>query len=93
MREEITSNRGSEIMNGELIESLEKIHHFLDFFTPEDIESASWELIQIAFGSIDADGWSHLERSSRLFFHRQLIELAPALKVVDQRIRPLFVTE
>lgn len=87
------SNSGSVTSSEKLIESFETIHHFLDFFTPEDIESASWELIRIAFGSIDADGWSYLERSNRLFFHRQLVELAPALKVVDRMLRPLFVME
>jgi hypothetical protein len=93
--QEFTNKNTAHMLNPslELVESLETIHYFLDYFGSKGIETESWELIQIAFGSKSADGWSSMERSNRLFFHRQLAELAPALAVVDKELRPLFVVE
>ena len=43
-----------------------------------------------AFGSEDANGLSHLERSNMLFFYEQLNKLCEALRVIDEQLGPLF---
>jgi hypothetical protein len=91
MQEPINHTRSHHSI--ELVKSLEVIHHFLSFFPPAVVEKEGWELVHYAFSSDDAGGWSSRERSDRLFFYRQLTELAPALAVIDKRLWPLFVHE
>lgn len=73
----------------ELVQSLEVIHYFL----PKNLEKESWELIHYAISSDEACDWTSQQRSDRLFFYRKLTELAPALAVVDEKLRPLFLTD
>lgn len=77
----------------ELVQSLEVIHYFLSYFPPKTLEKESWELIHYAFSSDEAGDWTSQQRSDHLFFYRKLTELAPALAVVDEKLRPLFLTD
>lgn len=72
-------------------ESLRTIHGFLDSFDEQDLNARCWELILYAFGSEDADGWSHLERSNMLYLYERLTAVFKALTVIDKDLRPLFV--
>ena len=84
--------RGSEPVTNEskstnqqhLAQSLQTIHEFLGNFPPDGIPVISWELLQCAFASEDADIWSPNERSRMLFIYHKLCALAPALALVDK---------
>lgn len=74
-------------------QSLQIINRFLNNFPPEEIKRCTWDLIVYAFGSEDANGLTHLERSNLLFFYEQLNKVCDALMVVDERLMPLFAEE
>jgi hypothetical protein len=84
---ESVMNESSSFNTPHLKQSLQTIHEFLGNFPPEEIPVLSWELLQCAFASDDADIWSPNERSRMLFFYHKLCALAPALAMVDKEFR------
>jgi hypothetical protein len=76
-----------------LNESFTIIHHFMEWFSPEELQKQMWELVLFAMGSKDADGWSNLERSNMLFLYQELTRLGKALVTVDKQLTPLFAIE
>jgi hypothetical protein len=76
-----------------LNESFTIIHHFMEWFSPEELQKQMWELLLFAIGSKDADGWTNLERSNMLFLYQEVSKLGKALLIVDRQLTPLFAIE
>ena len=74
----------------EVAKNLHIVNRFLSNFPPKEVKYISWNLLIYAFGSEDANGLSHLERSNMLFFYEQLNKLCEALRVIDEQLGPLF---